>query len=56
MMKDITILTFDEVERIRQDLDHMIHNALEGANRGMNSIQICSLLADELTSLRNMFD
>ena len=55
MMKDVTILTFDEMERIRNDLDRMIDTAREGAV-GINSQNNCDWVLEDLIEFRKQFE
>ena len=55
MMKDVTILTFDEMERIRQDLESMINLAKYGAQGDYKAIDACCLLEANLNELRLKF-
>lgn len=56
MMKDVTILTFDEMEKIRQDIDSMIDNAKDGAYGKSNAQSICDWLIDDLKEFRKQFE
>ena len=56
MMKDVTILTFDEVERIRNDIDNMIDNAKYGLHEKFNPKDVCSWLIQDLKKLREQFE
>lgn len=55
-MKNVTILTFDEVERIKQDLDQMIDEAKDGANGDQNARNTCDWLLDDLIALKSRFE
>ena len=55
-MKDVTIITFDEMERIRHDIDNMIENAQDGAWGTINSKDACTWIIDELKELRELFE
>lgn len=52
MMKDVTILTFDEMERIRHDLEHMHYLAVEGENGSLNPKTACDCIALEIEELQ----
>lgn len=56
MMKDVTILTFDEMERIRQDIDNMIDNAKEGAYGKRDGKTVCEWLIEDLKKFRSQFE
>ena len=56
MMKDVTILTFDEMERIRQDIDRMIDNAKDGAYGKFDAKNVCSWLIDDLEEFKKQFE
>lgn len=58
MMKDVTIITFDEMEMIRQDLDNMIDNAKDGAygNRNEHAKIVCEELIEDLKRFRSQFE
>lgn len=56
MMKDVTILTFDEMERIRQDIDNMIDDAKDGAYEKFNAKDVCSWLIEDLKEFRKQFE
>ena len=57
MMKDVTILTFDEMEKIRQELDHIIDNAKNGAYGEYNAKEVCSWIMCDLRNLKiNWFE
>lgn len=56
MMKDVTILTFDEMERIRQDIDNMIDNAKDGAYGKFDSKDVCTWLINDLKEFRKQFE
>lgn len=56
MMKDVTILTFDEMERIRQDIDSMIEEAKRGAYGKDNAISTCDWLVEDLKKFRSQFE
>lgn len=58
MMKDVTIITFDEMEMIRQDLDNMIDNAKDEAygNRNEHAKIVCEELIEDLKRFRSQFE
>jgi len=56
MMKDVTILTFDEVERIRHELDNMIDVAKDGSNGDTDAKTVCTWLINDLRQLRDLFE
>jgi hypothetical protein len=56
MMKDVTILTFDEMERIRDDIDNMIDNAKDGAYEKFNPKDVCNWLMEDLKKFREQFE
>ena len=55
MMKDVTIITFDEMERIRHDIDNMIDEAKDGAYEEVDGITVCKWLLKDLYELREKF-
>lgn len=56
MMKDVTILTFDEMEKIRQDIDSMIDNAKDGAYGNFDAKNVCDWLIEDLIEFRKQFE
>ena len=56
MMKYVTILTFDEMEKIRQDIDNMIDNAKYGAYGKFDAKDICNWLIVDLNEFRKQFE
>ena len=56
MMKDVTILTFDEMERIRQDINNMIDCAKDGAYETFDAKVVCNCLIDDLKKFRKQFE
>lgn len=56
MMKDVTIITFDEMEQIRQDIDNMIDNAKDGAYGKFDAKNVCSWLIEKLKKFRKQFE
>ena len=57
MMKDVTILTFEEVERIKADIDNMIDNAKDGAYEAyIDAKTVCSWLIKYLEEFRKQFE
>jgi hypothetical protein len=56
MMKDVTIFTFDEMERIRQDIDSMITDAKDGAYGKTNPQSACDWLMEDLKKFREQFE
>lgn len=56
MIKDVTILTFDEVQSIRDALENMLCNARSGANGDENSKWVCEWLTRDLMELKEKFD
>ena len=55
-MKDVTILTFDEVERIKADIDNMIDNAKDGAYGKFDAKNVCNWLIKDLQKFREQFE
>lgn len=55
MMKDVTILTFDEMEQIRNDIDHMIDCARDGAYETFDAKVVCNCLIEDLKEFRKQF-
>ena len=59
MLKECTILTFEETEKLRNDLDHVIKGLTKASNNdcdGMSPEVMCGYLIKELKSIRNQFD
>lgn len=56
MISNATIFTFDEMERIRTDLDNMIDNAKSGAYMEQDAKTVCEWLIKNLTDLRKQFE
>lgn len=59
MLKECTILTFEETEKLRNDLDHVIEDLTKASNNdcdGMHQEVMCGYLIKELKSIRNQFD
>ena len=55
MMKDVTILTFDEMERIRHDIDNMIDCAKDGVYETFDAKVVCNCLIEDLREFRKQF-
>lgn len=56
MMKDCTILTFDEIEMIRNQIDNMIDNAKRGIYGEDDAKSVCDWLISDLNNFRNQFE
>ena len=59
MLKECTLLTFEETEKLRNDLDYVINNLTKASNNdcdGMPQEVMCGYLIKELKSIRNQFD
>ena len=56
MMKNATILSFHEIERIRQDIDHMLDMAKNGAHGELDGKTACEWLIEDLKSFRSQFE
>ena len=56
MMKDCTILTFEEVEMIKCELDSLIEVAKDGANGEDDPKSMCDLLIINLINFRKKFE
>lgn len=59
MLKECTILTFEETKKLRNDLDHVIEGLTKASNNdcdGMSQEVMCGYLIKELKSIRNQFD
>lgn len=56
MMKDVTILDFDDMEKIRRDIDHMIDMAKSGAYKEMDGKTACEWLIEDLKQFRSQFE
>lgn len=53
MMKDVTIFTFDEIQRIKHELEHMIENAKDGAFGKLDSKDVCRWVMTDLAAFKN---
>lgn len=59
MMKNCTILTFEETEMLRQKLDYIIERLTKASNDdcdGASPQTECYYLVDEVKELRELFD
>ena len=56
MMKYVTILNFDDMERIRQDIDVMMDDAKYGASGEYDAKNVCDWLVEDLKKLRSQFE
>lgn len=56
MMKDVTILTFDDMEKVRRDIDNMRDVACGGRDLEIPPHHACEELLILLANLREMFD
>lgn len=56
MMKDCTILTFDEMEMIRHAIDNMINTAKRGAHGEDDAKAVCDWLISDLNNFRSQFE
>ena len=56
MMKNVTILTSNEMESIREDIDSMIVDAKDGAQGKQDARTICDWLVEDLKKLRSQFE
>ena len=56
MLKECTILTFNEVEKLRNDLDHLIDILKEADNGEREAVYACSYALDNIIELRKKFD
>lgn len=56
MMKDVTILTFDEMERIKHDIDNMIDYAKNGSYGKQDWKTACEWLVEDLRKFRSQFE
>lgn len=55
MMKDVTILTFDDIEKIRQDIANMQDIACDGRDLDIPPRRACEELLVRLANLEEMF-
>lgn len=55
MLKNITVLTFNEIKEIIEDIDSMVRDAKDGASGEQDASIICDYLVDDLIKLRNRF-
>lgn len=56
MLKECTLLTFEETEKLRNDLDYVINNLTKASNNdcdGMSPEVMCGYLVKELKSIRD---
>lgn len=59
MLKECTILTFDEIEKLKTDLDRIIEDLIKASNNDCDGIPIrkmCDYAADDLKEIREQFD
>lgn len=57
MMKEATILTFDETEQLRNKLDSIIDNLKYGKNEdGCSAVDACEWALGKVKEIREMFD
>lgn len=59
MLKECTILTFEETEILKSNLDHVIKGLKKASNNdcdGMSPEVMCGYLVKELKSIRDQFD
>lgn len=56
MMKNVTIITFDEMDAIISDINNMIDTATDGAYEKFNAKDICNWLIKDLKELKNRFE
>lgn len=56
MMKDVTIITFDEIEMIRHEIDNMINAAKRGACGEDDAKVVCDWLISDLNNFRSQFE
>lgn len=56
MMKECTILTFDETEELRNRLDCIIDNLKEGRNKEVDPAAVCEWTIGQLKEIREQFN
>ena len=56
MLKECTILTFNEVEELRHDLDYVIDLLKEADNGEREAVYACSYALDNIVGLGKKFD
>ena len=56
IMKDVTILTFDEMEMIRHDIDNIIDKAKEGVYGKQDGETACKWVIEGLKEFRSQFE
>lgn len=56
MLKECTILTFNETERLRQDLDSLIETLKDGENGKDDPKNACCWEIEEAREIRKLFD
>ena len=58
MLKECTILTFDEIEKLKNDLDRIIEDLIKASNDDCDGIpaqRMCDYAADDLKEIREQF-
>lgn len=56
MLKECTLLTFDETEGLRRDLDHLIETLENGKNGDDDPTNACVWGVGEAREIRKRFD
>lgn len=56
MMKEVTIMSFEETEQIRNDVDNMIDMAKKGYYGDLDGKTACGWLIEDLKKFRSQFD
>lgn len=59
MLKECTILTFEETEKLRNNLDHVIENLTKASHNDCDGVSpevMCEYLVNVLKGIRNQFE
>lgn len=56
MMKEVTIVTFEEMETIKNDIDSMINTAKKGYYGDLDGKTACGWLIEDLKAFRSQFE
>lgn len=56
MMKECTILAFDETEELRNRLDCIIDNLKKGRNKEIDPAAVCEWTIEQLKEIREQFN
>ena len=56
MMKNATIITFDEIDEIMGIINNLIDNAQDGADEKYNPKHVCAWILKDLKELKTLFE